>query len=202
MTNLSRPTRRDMLALAGSAGLVLGLAGPALALTAAGARQLVDRAVADINAVIASGKSEAAMIDDFKGIFERYADGPYLAAYALGNDRRGASQAQLGAFADAFGNYIARKYGRRFREFIGGEIRVEDSYPVKSFMEVRTTAVLRGESPFRVDFHVSDRPGRAVFFNIIIDGVNMLLSERTEIGAMLDRRGGDLDALIADLRTA
>jgi phospholipid transport system substrate-binding protein len=186
----------------GSAGLVFGLARPALALTAPEARELVGRAVADINEVIASGKSEAAMIEDFKGIFERYADGPYLAAYALGNDRRGASQSQLGAFTDAFGDYIARKYGRRFREFIGGEIIVEESYPVKSYMEVRTTALLRGEAPFRVDFHVSDRPGRPVFFNIIIDGVNMLLSERTEIGAMLDRRRGDLDALIADLRTA
>jgi phospholipid transport system substrate-binding protein len=28
----------------------------------------------------------------------------------------------------------------------------------------------------------------------------MLLSERTEIGAMLDQRRGDLDRLIADLR--
>lgn len=197
-----RPNRRQALALAGSAGLVFGLAGPVLALTATEARRLVDRAVADINAVIASGKSEAAMIQDFKGIFDRYADGPRISSFALGNDARTATQAQRLAFSEAFGDYIARKYGRRFREFIGGEIVVEDSYPVKSYMEVRTTAVLRGEAPFRVDFHVSDRPGRPVFFNIIIDGVNMLLSERTEIGAMLDRRGGDLDALIADLRTA
>ena len=28
----------------------------------------------------------------------------------------------------------------------------------------------------------------------------MLLSERTEIGAMLDKRGGDLDRMIADLQ--
>jgi len=51
-----------------------------------------------------------------------------------------------------------------------------------------------------VDFHVYDRPGRPVFFNLIVEGVNMLVSERQEIGAMLDQRGGDLDRLIADLR--
>jgi phospholipid transport system substrate-binding protein len=34
---------------------------------------------------------------------------------------------------------------------------------------------------------------------LIIEGINMLLSERSEIGAMLDARGGDLDALIRDL---
>ncbi|MEO0830506.1 MAG: ABC transporter substrate-binding protein, partial [Pseudomonadota bacterium] len=33
-----------------------------------------------------------------------------------------------------------------------------------------------------------------------IEGVNMLLSERAEIGALLDRRGGDIDKLASDLR--
>jgi len=38
-----------------------------------------------------------------------------------------------------------------------------------------------------------------VFFNLIIEGINMLLSERAEIGAMLDARGGNIDTLIRDL---
>ena len=37
---------------------------------------------------------------------------------------------------------------------------------------------------------------------MFIEGINMLLTERTEIGAMLDRRGGNIDAMIADLRKA
>ena len=35
-----------------------------------------------------------------------------------------------------------------------------------------------------------------------IEGVNMLASERAEIGAMLDKRNGDIDALIQDMKTA
>ena len=49
---------------------------------------------------------------------------------------------------------------------------------------------------------VSDRSGREKFINMYIDGVNMVLTEKTEIGAMLDRRGGNIDTLIADLRKA
>jgi phospholipid transport system substrate-binding protein len=64
---------------------------------------------------------------------------------------------------------------------------------------VQTTAILVGQSPFRVDFWVSDASGRTKFFNIIIEGVNMLLSERSEIQAMLDQRRRDIDRLIADL---
>ena len=54
--------------------------------------------------------------------------------------------------------------------------------------------------PFEVDFLVSDRSGRPLVFNLIIEGVNMLLAERQEIGALLDRNSGNIDALIDDLR--
>jgi phospholipid transport system substrate-binding protein len=36
-------------------------------------------------------------------------------------------------------------------------------------------------------------------FNFFIEGVNLLLTERTEIGAMLDQRNGNVRALAADL---
>ncbi|MFZ9198569.1 MAG: ABC transporter substrate-binding protein, partial [Paracoccaceae bacterium] len=38
------------------------------------------------------------------------------------------------------------------------------------------------------------------FFNLIIEGVNMLASERAEIGAMLDKAKGDVDGLTATLK--
>jgi len=179
--------------------MVSALPLPALALTPAQAEGLVNAAVADINGVIQSGAPVASMVRSFKNIFDDYADTSYLAAYALGNDGRSATNAQKSAFSDAFGVYLANKYGRRFNEFAGGQIQVQDARAVNSYIEVRTLAVLQGQTPFQVDFHVSDRPGRPVFFNLIIEGINMLLSERAEIGAMLDARGGDIDALIRDL---
>ena len=65
------------------------------------------------------------------------------------------------AQTDAFQGYIARKYGRRFREFIGGRLEVKGVRKVKNWFEVETTAFLRGEAPFAVTFHVSNRVGRA-----------------------------------------
>lgn len=199
----STPTdRRRFLGYAASAfGLAL-VPGSALALSEAGAKKLVDALVADINRIIASGKSESAMIRDFEKVFVRYADVPTIALYTLGRDGRQASAAQKRAFTSAFQGYVARKYGKRFREFIGGRIEVQGAKRVKSSIEVRSTAFLRGERPFTIDWLVSDRSGRDKFFNMTIEGVNMLLTERTEIGAMLDRRGGNIDQLIADIKRA
>jgi phospholipid transport system substrate-binding protein len=173
---------------------------PAAALTAEQAAALIQGATADINAVINSGRGEAAMYGDFERIFARYADVPTIARSALGPDARRASRAQLRAFTEAFQGYMARKYGRRFREFIGGQVLVRDARPVQSFVEVNATADLRGQAPFAVTFLVSDRSGQARFFDLLIEGISLLRTERTEIGAMLDRRGGDIDALISDLR--
>lgn len=190
-----------------AAGLALGSVAMALplplrALSVDEARALVDKAIAEINKVINSGKSESAMYGDFERIFSRYADVPVIARSALGVAARSASKAQMSAFTKAYQGYLSRKYGRRFREFIGGRIEVTGAQPVKSYYEVISVAYLQGEAPFDLRWHVSDKSGKNLFFNLIIEGVNMLASERAEIGAMLDKRKGDIDALIADLKTA
>lgn len=175
---------------------------PVFALTASSAEALINRVVGDVNKVIASGKSESAMIRDFEKIFARYSDTSYVSAYAMGVDGRRASSGQKRAFSKAFQSYVARKYGRRFREFIGGRLEVTGVKQVKNWYEVSTVAYLKGQSPFEVTFHVSNRSGKDLFFNMFIEGINLLLTERTEIGALLDRNGGDIDKMIAALKKA
>ncbi|MEM9970658.1 MAG: ABC transporter substrate-binding protein [Pseudomonadota bacterium] len=190
-------TRRALLA--GAAAVV---ALPARALTSAQATQLIDAAVDDIQRAINSGKSQSALYGDFERIFRRYADVGTIARSALGPPARSASSGEINAFTDAFVGYLARKYGKRFREFVGGEISVTGARNVNNFQEVTAQVKLRGQSPFAVSFMVSDRSGRDLFFDLLIEGISLLKSERAEIGAMLDRRRGDITALVGDLRQA
>jgi phospholipid transport system substrate-binding protein len=183
-------------------GAAVSLPFPSFALSAGSAEKLIDKLVGDINKVIASGKSEKAMIRDFERIFARYSDTSYVSAYAMGVDGRRATSSQKRAFSKAFQAYVARKYGKRFREFIGGRLEVTGVKKVKKWFEVSTVAYLKGQSPFEVTFHVSNRSGKDLFFNMFIEGINLLLTERTEIGALLDRNGGDIDKMIAALQKA
>lgn len=198
-----RSDRRRLLAGGVAlAGVALLRPGAALALDDAQARALIERAIGEVNGAIDSGKSGPALYALFENIFTRYADVPTIARSALGTAGRSASAAQMQAFTTAFRGYISRKYGQRFREFIGSRFEVEGARTVKTFYEVKTVAHLKGQAPFEVLWHVSDKSGKNLFFNIIIEGVNMLAAERTEIGAMLDARRGNIDALIADLKAA
>ncbi|MAN99417.1 ABC transporter substrate-binding protein [uncultured Roseovarius sp.] len=199
---LSKISRRHFFNAALAATALTALPRMGWALDDARARTLVDEVVVNINRVIASGKPLSGMIKDFERIFNTYADVNIIARSTLGADANRVSAAQMRAFTDAFRGYIARKYGKRFNEFAGGRIEVNSVKPVKSWHEVKSTAYLRGQSPFEVSFLVSDRSGKDLFFDMIIEGISLRLSERTEIGAMLDRRNGDVNALIADLKQA
>lgn len=191
-------TRRGAL-IGLSGGFAALCAAPGQALTTSGAEQLIDSLVSDVNAVINSGRPEREMYAEFEQIIRRYADMDIVARSVLGADARAASSAQMRAFTDAFADYAAQKYGQRFRQFIGGRLEVTDARKVRDFREVTATAYLRGDDPFEVVFLVSDKSGEEKFFNMYVEGVNMVASERAEIGAMLDRRGGNLNALIEDL---
>ncbi|WP_134681314.1 MlaC/ttg2D family ABC transporter substrate-binding protein [Paracoccus ravus] len=193
-------TRRGFLGLMGAGAAFAAF--PAHALDTVQASSLVQKSLDEVYAVINSGQPPARMYKEFESIFARYADVDIIARSALGPAARQASPAEFSAYRQAFLGYIGRKYGKRFREFIGSKIEVTGARPVKSFFAVSSVAHLRGRSPMEVEWHVSDKSGKSRYFNIIIEGVNMLASERAEVTAMLARRKGDMAGLTSDLQQA
>ena len=192
-------TKLNRRVFVGATGAYFALGQAGFAMNAVHAERLVTTVVSEINKVIASGKSDGAMIRDFEKIFSAYSDVDTMARYALGRDGKKASRSEMKRFTKVFKSYIAKKYGSRFREFIGGKIEVKSSRKVKKFFEVKTNAVLKNQGDFEVIFLVSDRSGSPLFFNVFVEGLNLLLTERSEIGAILDRNKGSMDALIRDL---
>ena len=189
--------RRTFLASALSAWM---LPLTTLAMTTDQATDLVKRAVSEINYIISSGKSDEWIMRSFESIFDTFGDVNTIARYALGREARRLSDAEIQSFTKAFKVYISHKYGSRFREFIGGQIDVKSSRKVKQFFEVKAKAVIKNQDPLELIFLVSDRSGKPLFFNIYVEGINLLLTERSEIGALMDRNGGDIKATIKKLK--
>lgn len=198
MTTFRKFSRRGFLAGAISFPL---LGNKVFALNASEAETLISQLSDDVMRVINSGKSEKAMYRDFEKVMQRYADVPIVARQSLGPPWRSASAAERKAYTSAFSGYLSRKYGKRFREFIGSDIKVTGSRKVKSFYVVSSTVKLKGRSPFSVEWQVSDKSGSSKMFNLIIEGINMIKSEREEIGNAFERRGRDMSKLIEYLNT-
>lgn len=193
-------TRRTFI---GSTAAAFGLAAlPAHALSKASAEKLVSSLVSDVMTTINSGKGRSALYRDFENIFAKYADVDVIAQKALGPTWRSANAAQRTAYVAAFRGYMARTYGKRFDEFVGAKIDITGSRKVSGGYLVSTAVNLRGQAPFQTDWHIVDARGRDKMYNLFIEGVSVLTDVRTQIGAMLDKRGGSIDKLTAHLKTA
>ena len=73
---------------------------------------------------------------DFKNVLIKYGDTKIMSQKVLGVDWRRATIRQRGDFQKAFEHYLSRKYGKRFREFLGGEISVTNSRKVLSLIHI------------------------------------------------------------------
>ena len=169
------------------------------ALNTGQADKLISSLVKDINTIINSQKPPTFMYLDFKSVLTKYADTKIMSQKVLGIDWRRATVRQRQDFQKAFEHYLSRKYGKRFREFLGGEIIVTKSRKVNSVFEVVSIVQLDGQAPFEVRWLVASKDGTPKMFNLFIEGINVSSAEKTEIGAMLDKRSGSIDKLITHL---
>ena len=171
----------------------------AQALTTKQANSLVTSLVEDINLIINSNKPPTYMYLDFKTVLTKYGDTKIMAQKVLGIDWRRASIRQRQDFQKAFEHYLSVKYGKRFKEFLGGVITVTKSRKVNSVFEVISLVKLDNQAPFEVRWLVASKDGTPKMFNLFIEGINVSSSEKTEIGAMLDKRKGNINQLIKHL---
>ena len=112
---------------------------------------------------------------------------------------RSTSNADLSAFSKALQGYLSRKYGAQFQDFKGGAITVGRARDRGKFVEVSSQAKVPGKSTVDVTFRVWDRSGSPKFIDMLVEGISLVTTERTEIGDLLDQRGGSVSRLARDL---
>ncbi|MEL7415082.1 MAG: ABC transporter substrate-binding protein, partial [Pseudomonadota bacterium] len=154
----------------------------------------------DVLSYIDADISDAAKKERFRQTMNRFADVRTIARFALGVAWRSATEAQQVAYVTAFEEYAANKYGRQFDDFESSGIEVGSALDAGRKGIVVTSRVVRpGQAPVVVEWQFSDRSGSPLLVDIIVEGISLLTTERQEISAKLDARGGDMDRLIADL---
>ena len=109
---------------------------PAHAMNANQASAAIQGAVDEVMGVINSGRPPAQLFAAFEKIFTQRADIDAIARSALGPAARQLDAGSFAQFRQAMTGYIARKYGRRFQEFLGSRIEVGAARPLKSFWAV------------------------------------------------------------------
>jgi phospholipid transport system substrate-binding protein len=189
-------------ALAGiAAGLACGL--PARAAVAADeARAFVEETIALLMGIARSGTGVAEQRAAFRRLMaERMAVVP-VARSILGPVWRQLGKADQDAYLEAFQDYVAVKYGSRFDEFTQVKMEITRATDLgERGVVIESRAMLPNGEVAMVDWGVSDRGGKVLLSNIVVEGVSLVTSEREIVGGMLEKAGGDIGRLIAALRS-
>lgn len=137
----------------------------------------------------------------FRQLFSADFDVPGIARFVLGRYWRVATPAQQQEFLKLFTDYIALAYSNRLAEYSGETLRVTGSRPAPDG-ELVSSEIVRanGQPPARVEWLLTPQDGAYKISDVIVEGVSMAVTQRSEFASVIQRNGGQVEGLITALR--
>ena len=201
--------RRRQLLGAAVGSFVLGLApGTVLANPAARtAESVVRRLVEQVWQVLEEGAIDGRSHAQLLSVIERQTDLSLLARLVLGRHWRQANAAQRDEYQALFRSFVLQTFVKRVRRFAGPNLGpVDDRFQIITSRDVSKRDVLvnsrvlpPSSPPLRVDWRLRRRAEEPVIIDMIVEGVSLLVTQRSEFAAVVEHAG--MDGLITELRS-
>jgi len=172
---------------------------PGQALTEQQSKTLIQMLVTEINHVSKPEAPKAEYVQEFRRVLAKYSDIGVLARSALGVSWRQATDDQKRRYIEVFGDYLARKYSKTFKDISVSKVTISGTRDVTSGFVVMSVIHLSSGAAYAIDWQVIDIAGEEKLVNLVIEGVSLLSTERTEMSILLDTCRGDLDQFIDKL---
>jgi phospholipid transport system substrate-binding protein len=162
------------------------------------AQRLIDQGVA-----ILRDTSDPMRRAKFRDFVLRYADARKTALFTLGRYNRGASEADLDAFVQAFTEYATAVYESRLDRYKGETLKVTGSIDNKPGDVTVNMIVVddNARNPLRVAFRLLGADGTYRFVDIQVEGIWLAVDQRDQFAAFLSQHNGSIPRLTAHLQT-
>jgi len=137
----------------------------------------------------------------FKKLLKDHFDMNTIGKFALGKNWRIATPAQQREYLKLFEKLIVDVYSKRFDDYQGQSFAVRSSQPTgKKDSLVRTEIVPDSGAKVGVDWRVRYKNGKLQIIDVVIEGVSMSLTQRSDFSSVIQRGGGNIEALLEHLR--
>jgi phospholipid transport system substrate-binding protein len=137
----------------------------------------------------------------FRQLFHADFDGPGIARFVLGRYWRTASEQEQQEYMKLFEDYVIFVYGTRLSHFNGETFKVRGSRTDESGTVVSTDIISpSGEPPIKVDWRLVADKGAFKINDVIIEGISMMVTQRSEFASIIQRHGGQVGGLLALMR--
>ena len=137
----------------------------------------------------------------FRELFHTDFDCPGLARFVLGRYWRAASEQEQQEFIKLFEDYVVFVYTARLSNFGGEALKVRGSRSDGDGVIVSTDVIgLGAASPLRIDWRLVTDNGAYKISDLIVEGISMAVTQRSEFASVVQRNGGQVRGLIAMMR--
>ena len=198
-------TRRGIIALFLGLFCVLALqSGPGIADEySIGARKFVrDLADEAISKLTSPSLSTAQREKQFRSLLREKFDVSGMGKWVLGRYWRRATRAEKREYLVLFEDLIVSTYTKRLSAYTGESLKI-----IKVASRIQTQLMVfshieRGsqQKPIRVDWRVDFSDGGYKVVDIVVEGVSMKQTQRSEFASVIRRDGGKVDSLLKALR--
>ncbi len=157
------------------------------------------------NAVLSVLKDQRTQAHDRISNLERgfadMVDTAWIAKFVLGNAWRSATEEQRQRYTKLYGRYLAYIYISNYAENSDRKIRDIKMVGINgdgdSRFTARTEVQFSNDTSIRVDYLVDERPHSNKIIDVVIEGVSLLQTHRSEFGKLAADKG--VDGVIAAL---
>ena len=138
---------------------------------------------------------------EFRRLFLKGFDIDRISQFVLGRHWRTATEAQRAEYQRLFGDYIVCAYLQRLNQYSGESFVIKDARTDASGESVVHSMVERdNRPPVRVDWRVRGPDSEYKIIDVVIEGVSMAITHRSEFAAVIQQGGGSITALLDALR--
>jgi len=140
---------------------------------------------------------------EFRDLLKANFDMKTIGRFALGKYWNLASPSEQQQYQRLFENMVVEVYAQRFNEYQGQDFEVRDARPSgKSDVIVNSLIVPDSGSDIQVDWRVRYKDGRYKIVDVIIEGVSMAVTQRSDFSSVIQRGGGNIQVLLTHLQNA
>ena len=163
---------------------------------------IMEMTKAAIDTLTDSSINQTEKENKFGELFDKNFDVPSISRFVLGKYWKQASLDQKKKFIKAFRDYVVKTYSSRFGVYSGEQLKLinyENEKNPKIFLV--HTGLERQDAPIiKVDWRIGKKKDSFVILDIIIEGISLAVTQRSEFVSVIDQNEGNIDQLISLLK--
>lgn len=162
---------------------------------AGAAKTYVEKVANNALAIIEAKADKTARQQKLERLFAENVNIPWVAKFVMGRHWRDATDAQKKRYLQEYERFVLHHYASRFTDYTSGSfsitgVRDDGDGEFTVNMSLKDAANSNSE-PVYVNYRVRKEGGKFHIFDVIVEGVSMITTQRSEFSSVIARRGTD-----------